>query len=135
MLYYKQVDKCWWAEALRTAVYLTNRILNTARSNITPFEVFWKQQPSLDHIRVFGSRGFMHVDKTLRTKWDSKAHKCMLLGYAEHSKAYRVWDFDPSRMATARTVTLDERPPSSVQTFVMYEYCYYAVGRRSRRGQ
>ncbi|OWY93883.1 Rve-domain-containing hypothetical protein, partial [Phytophthora megakarya] len=115
MLYYHQ------AEALRTAVYLTNRIPNTARSNVTPFEVFWKQQPSLDHIRVFGSRGFMHVDKTLRTKWDSKAHKCMLLGYAEHSKAYRVWDFDASRIATTRTVTLDERPPSSVQTFVMYE--------------
>jgi hypothetical protein len=121
MLYYQQVDKCWWAEAVMTAVYLTNRIPNTARSDASPFEVLWKKQPTFEHLRVFGSRGFMHVDKTLRSKWQSKAHKCMLLGYAEHAKAYRVWDFDASRIATVRTIAVDEHPPSTVQTLDQHE--------------
>ncbi|KAE9107495.1 hypothetical protein PF010_g12242 [Phytophthora fragariae] len=116
MLYYQQVDKCWWAEAVMTAVYITNRIPNTARGDLTPYEVFWGKKPWLDHLRVFGSRGFMHIDKSIRTKWDSKAHKIMLLGYADNAKAYRVWDFDASRVATARTINVDERPPSTIQT-------------------
>jgi hypothetical protein len=45
----------------------------------------------------------------------------MLLGYAEHAKAYRVWDFDASRVATTRTIVVDERPPSTVQTLDQHD--------------
>lgn len=64
------------------------------------------------NLRVFGSRSFMHVDKSKRSKWDRKAHRCIFLGYADASKAYRVWDLDDERLVVTRTVALDEHPPS-----------------------
>ncbi|OWZ11240.1 LOW QUALITY PROTEIN: polyprotein [Phytophthora megakarya] len=92
-----------------TAVYLLNRLPNTAHSGTTPHELVYGVKPDLSHLRVFGSRGFIHVDKSLRSKWDSKAHSCISLGYAAGSKAYRVWDEEDQRLVTSRTVHLDER--------------------------
>ncbi|KAJ8544313.1 hypothetical protein ON010_g11952 [Phytophthora cinnamomi] len=74
-------------------VYITNRIPNTARSGASPYEVLWQ----------------------------GKAHKFMLLGYTENSKLYRVWDLDLARVVTARTIAVDERTPSTVQTIAVHD--------------
>ncbi|DBA05376.1 TPA: hypothetical protein N0F65_007538 [Lagenidium giganteum] len=66
---------------------------------------------SLDHVRVFGAREFEHVDKSKRNKLDKHAHKCMFIGYAEHSKAYGVCDLEDNRLVILPTVVFDERPP------------------------
>jgi hypothetical protein len=113
MIYYQHVDKSWWGEAVHTAVYLINRIPNTARADKSPYEMMLLKKPSLDHLRVFGARGFVHVDKSKRTKWDKKAHRCIFLGYADGSKAYRVWDVENDCFVFWGSIALDERPPSA----------------------
>ncbi|GMF31614.1 unnamed protein product [Phytophthora fragariaefolia] len=99
-----------------------HNILNSARPHVSPLEVFTGVKPSLEHFRVFGPRCFVHVDKSKRVKLDAKAHPCLFLGYAEASKAYRVWGYDDKRLVTARTVQLDERAPSPYQ-----DVCYHQV--------
>ncbi|KAI9920721.1 hypothetical protein PsorP6_001592 [Peronosclerospora sorghi] len=66
----------------------------------------------MNHLRVFGSQWYVRGDESKRSKLDPKAHRCIFLGYAVGSKAYRVWDLDEERLVTTRTVQLDERPPS-----------------------
>ncbi|DAZ99706.1 TPA: hypothetical protein N0F65_000884 [Lagenidium giganteum] len=113
MLYYQQVEKTWWGEAVQTAVYLTNRLPNTARRESTPYQLFYDVRPRLDHVRVFGARGFVYVDKSKRAKWDAKAHKCVFLGYASDTKGYCVWDVEDERLVVSRTVKLNENPPDA----------------------
>lgn len=60
-------------------------------------------------MRVFGSLGFAHIDKAKRTKLDAKSFKCMLLGYSQTSKAYRVLNMETGKVAISRSVSLDER--------------------------
>ncbi|GMF66379.1 unnamed protein product [Phytophthora lilii] len=109
MLYHMQVDKQWWGEALMTAAHIVNRIPNTARPKTSPLQVLNGVKPSLQYLRVFGSREYVFVEKVKRSKLDAKAHRCIFLGYAEGSKAYRVWDCEE---VTTRTVKLDEHAPS-----------------------
>lgn len=118
MLHYQHLDKEWWGEAVHTAAYLVNRLPNVVRRDMTPFELLTKTKPTLEHFRVFGSRGFVHVDKSKKSKWDKKAHRCIFLGYADGSKAYRVFDLDDDRMVVTRTVKLDERVPSAYREVV-----------------
>lgn len=109
MLHYKCVPICWWAEAVSTAVYLINRSPNTVHPNNTPYELGFKMKPRMDHLRVFGSHGYAHVDQVKRTKLEAKSFKCMFLGYAEDTKGYRVYDLEKDKISVSRSVKLDER--------------------------
>ncbi|POM69237.1 Hypothetical protein PHPALM_14496 [Phytophthora palmivora] len=97
MLHYKGVSTAWWAEAVSTAVYLINRSTNSIHSTRTPFELTYKMKPSLDHLRVFGSIGYAHIDKSKRAKLEPKSFKGMLLGYSDDSKGYRVFDLGSNK--------------------------------------
>nr|CCA18272.1 putative polyprotein [Albugo laibachii Nc14] len=108
MLTHKNVEKEWWAEAVNTAAYITNRIPNHRRSNTTQFETCFGFKPDLGHLRVFGSTGFAHIDKSKRSKLDAKAYPCLNLGYADDSKAYRVFNKLTYRVEISRSVQLGE---------------------------
>ncbi|KAE8879054.1 hypothetical protein PF003_g36972 [Phytophthora fragariae] len=106
MLYYKGISTMWWAEAVSTSVYLST---TSTHSSMTPYELAVKDKPRLDHLRVFGSVGYAHVDKAKCTKLEPKSFKCMLLGYAENPKGYRVYDLESNKVKVTRSVKLDER--------------------------
>ncbi|POM62824.1 polyprotein [Phytophthora palmivora] len=87
MVHYMGHDLEWWSEAVNAAVYTINRLPNTARASFSPFEVFYVKRPDLSHLRVFGSRGFVHVNKVKRSKRDAKAHRCIFLRLDENPPA------------------------------------------------
>ncbi|KAF1336396.1 Integrase catalytic core protein, partial [Globisporangium splendens] len=109
MMQYKCIEHKWWGEACNTAIYIINRITNTAHPKTTAHEICYGAPPYLDHLRVFGSLGYAHIDKAKRTKLDPKSFKCMLLGYSSTSKAYRVLNIETGKIAIIRSVSLDER--------------------------
>ncbi|KAI9914476.1 hypothetical protein PsorP6_007392 [Peronosclerospora sorghi] len=108
-LLYQHVDESFGGEAVVTAAYTLNQLPNDARGDQTPYELVWGEK---DHIRVLFSPGFVYVDKSKGAKFDTKAHRCIFLDYAEGSKAYRVWDCETNRIVVTRTIALYERPPS-----------------------
>ncbi|KAE8997630.1 hypothetical protein PF011_g15397 [Phytophthora fragariae] len=113
MLHYKSVPTEWWAEAVSTAVYLINRSTNTQHTSVTPYELGFKVKPTLEHLRVFGSHGYPHIDKAQRTKLEPKSFRCMFLGYAENVKGLDEREVDgiyetlPARNGTVIHVSED----------------------------
>ena len=53
MLFAKGLPVTLWAEAANTAVYLMNRA--RVRGDKTPYELWVKKKPNLEHLRIFGS--------------------------------------------------------------------------------
>nr|GEW44446.1 zinc finger, CCHC-type [Tanacetum cinerariifolium] len=77
-----------WGESMLTACYLLNRVLNK-RNMITPYELWTKRKPNLDYLMVWGCRAVVrHPDPKLKTLGE-RGIKCIFVGYAEHSKAFR----------------------------------------------
>ncbi|CAI5720727.1 unnamed protein product [Peronospora effusa] len=79
MLSHMQMDKIWWAEAMNKAVYVTNRVPCASQPTTTPFEFIFGKGPDLSEMRVFGSKGYAHFDKSNRTKMTKKASRCIFL--------------------------------------------------------
>lgn len=109
MLHYKCVELRWWAEAVNTAVFLINRTTNSANQAVTPYQLCFGTKPRMEHLLVFGSLGYAHVTKQKRSKLDATSFACMLLGYAENQKGYKVLNVDKGTIEVSRSIALDER--------------------------
>ena len=99
----------FWAEAISTAAYLTNRSPSSGVGGITPHQAWYGQKPCVGHLRVFGCTAFAHVPKDERGKLDSKTRKSILLGYGSVQKGYRVFDHLTQKVSYSRNVRFDER--------------------------
>ena len=81
--------KCFWTFGLDTAAYTRNRIPVKGQV-VTPYEKFWGVRPDISHLRVFGCKATLFVPSKLRDKLDAVSEEVIFVGYARHSKAYRL---------------------------------------------
>ncbi|GJX74451.1 retrovirus-related pol polyprotein from transposon TNT 1-94 [Tanacetum coccineum] len=101
------LPKTFWAEATCTAAYLINRSPSTAIEKKTPMEM-WSGHPSdYGMLRIFGCVAYPH-DK--QGKLEPRAIKCVLLGYPEGVKGYRLYrlDGESPKIVTSRNVVFNE---------------------------
>ena len=101
----------FWDEAVATAVYLRNRSTTTAVKGMTPYEALTGEKPRVDNLRVFGFLAYAHIPKDERHKFDSKARRCIFLGYGMVTKGYRLHDMNHSKVLYSRDVVFDESKP------------------------
>ena len=79
--------------------------------HITPYEAWFGigNKPSISHLRVFGCKAYAHIpDAKRKHKFDGKALECILVGYSNESKAYRLYDVLHKRIIISRDVTFIE---------------------------
>ncbi|GJY12245.1 retrotransposon protein, putative, ty1-copia subclass [Tanacetum coccineum] len=101
------LPKTFWAEATCTAAYLINRSPSRAIEKKTPMEM-WSGHPSdYGMLRIFGCVAYPH-DK--QGKLEPRAIKCVLLGYPEGVKGYRLYrlDGESPKIVTSRNVVFNE---------------------------
>ena len=108
MLHYAKLEKCFWAEAAMTAIYVKNRLPSPKVVHKTSFEIVHNSKPSVKHMRVFGCQVYILTPKEKRLKWGPKARTGIFLGYEETSKAYRVYDIEAGQVVISRDVNFDE---------------------------
>ena len=113
MLLDAKLPQKFWAEAVSTVVYLRNRCPTKAVKGMTPYEAWHGEKPKLDYLRVFGCDAYAHIPKDERDKLDSKARKCILLGYGQETKGYRLFDPIRGKVLHSRDVRFNENEKGS----------------------
>ena len=119
MLLNSKLPKKFWGEAISTAVYLKNRTPVEAL-NKTPFEVWHGKKPKVNHLRMFGSDAYAHVLRDERAKFDTKTRKCIMIGYGNVTKGYRLYDAIEGKIIYSHDVqfneTVEECPQNTEDT-------------------
>jgi hypothetical protein len=99
MLTHARMARRWWAEAVNTAAFICNRILHTTTCVKTPIELFTGHVPTLANMRVFGCKCFNMVKAPeRRNKLAPKATLCVMVGYMDNMKAYKLYDVENNKM-------------------------------------
>jgi hypothetical protein len=80
-------------EALKTANHILNRVPSKAVPK-TPYELWTGKEPSLKHLRVWGSPAEAKVFNPNIEKLDPKTVSCHFIGYPEKSKGFRFYSPD-----------------------------------------
>lgn len=84
LLFDKDMDKRFWAEAINMAAYLVNRTPCTRLRDSetkTPEEAFTNEKSDLTNLKLFGSKIMVMKPKEKRRKWDKNASEMIFVGY------------------------------------------------------
>ncbi|RVW29936.1 Retrovirus-related Pol polyprotein from transposon TNT 1-94 [Vitis vinifera] len=85
MLSSSKLPKFLWTEALKTTVYILNRVPTKVVPK-TPFELLKGWKPSLRHMRVWGCSSEVRIYNPQEKKLDPKTISGYFIGYAESNQ-------------------------------------------------
>ena len=70
----------------------------------TPYEILFGKRPSYTHIKTVGCLCYAHNHGRERDKFDTRAVRCMSLGYPQGQKGWKLYDFDTKKVFVSRDV-------------------------------
>jgi len=108
MLHAKNVPSRWWAEAMKTAAFVINKLPQQRLDFQSPFEKLWNKKPTVSYFRVFGCVCYVFIPNHLRSKMDKKVVRCIFVGYDNQRKGWRCCDPITGKCYTSRNVVFDE---------------------------
>ncbi|KAF5771878.1 putative RNA-directed DNA polymerase [Helianthus annuus] len=97
----------FWSDCVLTAVYLINRLPSSVLGGKSPYELMFGFEPSLSHLRSFGCLCFGTVLNE-SDKFAYHADKCVLIGYSNVKKGYKLWSLDEKKVYFSRDVKFYE---------------------------
>lgn len=107
MLFESKFPDSFWAEAVRHANYVINRV--TSHGNIkSPFEMFYATKPTYDDIYPFGTPVYVLIPSVKRGKLGKRSEQMFYIGVDENSKGYRVTDTKHRSVRVSREVKFVE---------------------------
>ena len=90
MLSKSTVPVSLWMYALKTAMYLLNRVPSKAVQK-TPFELWTGRKPSLRHLHVWGCQAEVRIYNPQEKKLDARTISGYFIGYPAKSKGYMFY--------------------------------------------
>jgi hypothetical protein len=110
MLDEHETPRCFWADAISTACYVSNRIFLCSILLLTPFKLRFGRKSSVSHFRTFECKCFILKRGNL-DKFKSRSFDVILLGYTPHDRSYRVYTFETNTVVEPCDVIFDETAP------------------------
>ena len=105
----------YWGETVKSAGYLINRTPSRVLDCQTPQQKMQSllSVPHLPNLepRIFGCIVYAHIPKSLRTKLDPCAKRCVFIGYSDLQKGYRCYDPHTKKLYVTLDVSFHELEP------------------------
>jgi hypothetical protein len=87
MLDEHKTPRRFWADAISTTCYISNRIFLRSILQLTPFELRFGRKPSVSHLKPFCCKCFVLKCGNL-DKFESHSFDGILLGYTPRDRSY-----------------------------------------------
>ncbi|WVZ81078.1 LOW QUALITY PROTEIN: hypothetical protein U9M48_028502 [Paspalum notatum var. saurae] len=101
-------DEKFWAEAINTACYSSNRLYPHRLLDKTPYELLNGRKLNISYFRVFGCKCYIYKKRQHLGKFQRRCDIGFLLGYSSKSKAYRVFNQATGLVEETYDVEFDE---------------------------
>ena len=102
---------------MNTACYAANRIFLRAYLSKTSYELWYGRQPRVSHLRAFSCRCFVVKKGRHLDKFEARCSDGVFLGYALHSRGFRVWNLDTRQVVETCEVSFDETMSCTTPVF------------------
>jgi hypothetical protein len=116
MLDEHRTPRCFWADAISTACYISNQIFLCSIMHLTPFEIRFGWKPFVSRLRSFGCKSFV-LKRGNIDKFESRSSDDILLGYTPHGRSYRVFNLETNTIIESYDLTFNETTPCPCDVF------------------
>lgn len=106
LLIHASLPPPYWVYALATSTYLHNILWKL--QNSTPTSILYLQEPSYDHLRIFGYLCFPNLSATTTHKLSPRSTPCLFLGYPKNHRGYICMELSTNNIILYRHVVFDE---------------------------
>lgn len=97
-----------WGDCVLTAVYIINRLPTSLLDNKTPYEVFYKELPDYESMRVFGCLAVATNPVVTHDKFAARGVTCVFVGYPPMKKGFRLINLETMKEFNSRDVKFHE---------------------------
>jgi hypothetical protein len=104
---YKTLER-FWSEAVNTACRAINWLYLHRLLKKNSYELLTGNKPNVSYFRVFGSKCYILVKRSIRSKFAPKVVEGFLLGYDSNTKAYMVFNKSSGFVEVTSDVVFDE---------------------------
>jgi transposase InsO family protein len=106
-----------WGDAIKTASHIRNLLPKTGQV-LSPYELMFDVKPSADHLRIFGCTAHVYIPPHQREKLEPSSSIGIFVGYATHSKAWRVlvWRDKQFKVVESASVVFAENMSPSLHS-------------------
>ena len=94
---------------MTTTVFILNHAPTKALTGKTSFEAWYGRKPSVSFLWTFGCIGHIRKTKPNLTKLEDRSTPMVFLGYAEGTKAYRLYDPSGDKILVSYDIVFDEK--------------------------
>jgi hypothetical protein len=98
MLDENRTPRRFWAEAVNTACFVSNKIYLRVHKQKTCYELMHSHTPKVSHFHVFGCKCFILKKGKKMDKFEARLVDGIFFGYASHSGAYRVLNLETNKI-------------------------------------
>jgi hypothetical protein len=117
MLNEHRTPRRFWAEAVNTACYVSNKIYLGVYRKKTCYDLMHGRTPKVSHFHVFGCKFFILKKGKKLDKFEARSVDGIFFGYASHSRAFRVLNLETIQIVETCEVTFDKTHPCSQLVF------------------
>uniref|UniRef100_A0A2N9I4I6 Integrase catalytic domain-containing protein n=1 Tax=Fagus sylvatica TaxID=28930 RepID=A0A2N9I4I6_FAGSY len=103
----------FWGYCVLTATHLINRTPTPLLANKSPFEVLFNKSPNYSYLRVFGCLCYATTLSHNRHKFVPRSIQCIMLGYPQGIKGYRLLNLSTRQIFVSRDIHLQLYSPIS----------------------
>jgi hypothetical protein len=107
----------FWAEAVNTACYVSNRIYLRVHKKRSCYELMHGRTPKVSHFNVFGCKCFILQKGKTFDKFAARSIDDTFFGYASHSRAFWVINLETNQIVETCEVTFNETQSCSSLVF------------------
>ena len=104
LLHSKHIPPSLWDEVVNCASYLQNRVPHKSVVGASPFEAVHGYKPNVSHLIFFGSKAWARIPLDKRKDFQAQSSECILLGYEEDGKAYKLMEVATRKCFIERSV-------------------------------
>jgi hypothetical protein len=107
----------FWAEAINTACHAVNWLYLHRLLKEMPYELLTGNKPNVSYFRVFGSKGYVLLERSKSSKFAPNVYEGFMLSYDSNTRAYHAFNKDSSCVETMRDAVFDEANGSQVEQY------------------